>query len=139
MRDSLAAKIRELRNMKHIWAPGAPRADRNCERHSINDVIGSSHNNPTLEDLLNIANRLGLQDLSLVEVRSEQVPEPYEDSTFEVIQLYAYRKASDAEYAEAINDIWHKYQMCLQEAGNKRALYEQFRTLKAMFEPADCL
>lgn len=134
-RNAIAARIRELRNTREVWAPLAPLAHRRCIRGMGEQEFASARQPVSLYDLVHLAESFGKKDLDAVHVKFQVERVPYEDDTMEVVQLSTTEKLSDAQYQEQIDLLWDEYQRAKHSSKDARRRYEQFLALKAEFEP----
>jgi hypothetical protein len=135
MRQALARRIVLLRANKHVWRPGAPRADQSCRRSEASVELASVHGHCSLAELVDAAVARGRTDFEAVQVHCEEQSVPYEDYTVTVTVLSTSEKLTDEGFAAQIDVLWQQYQLALQKAAGRDADYASYLRLKEVFEP----
>jgi hypothetical protein len=134
-RTELARKIQELRANKHIWRPGAPRADLCCRRGQHDVEIARFMSSVPLESLVALAAEYSIPDLSKLTVTGMSEADPYENWDNMYLLVTLPQRVADTRYAKDIEVLWEEYQRSLLRNDYERQQYAQFLVLKQQFEP----
>jgi len=134
MRNEIALKIKELRTNKHLWRPGAPRADLSCRRNIVDKEIAHTHaDTADLGQLIDLAHQAGITDLHTVKLKTTEEQVPFEDWTEPLLTLTVSSLCTDNQFWEQIEGLWNEYQKSIANSKGSERDYQTYLELKARF------